>query len=52
MANYLMIGQGNIGKPLAIRLAKAHTVKTVARRLHEYGTLAKYIHFLQKTPRL
>ncbi|OAV15844.1 hypothetical protein [Moraxella catarrhalis] len=48
MANYLVIGQGNIGKPLAIRLAKSHTVKTVARRLHEYGTLAEDIHFLQK----
>lgn len=48
MANYLVIGQGNIGKPLAIRLAKYHTVKTVARRLHEYGTLAEDIHFLQK----
>lgn len=48
MANYLVIGQGNIGKPLAIRLAKSHTVKTVARRLHEYGTLVEDIHFLQK----
>lgn len=48
MTNYLMIGQGSIGKPLAIRLAKSYAVKTVARRLHDYGTLAEDIHFLQK----
>ena len=35
MANYLMIGQGNIGKPLPTRLAKAHTVKRVARPFHQ-----------------
>lgn len=51
MATYLIIGQGSIGKPLAKSLAKSHTVKTVARSLHEYGALAERIYFLQKDAR-